>query len=156
MTLIDLILAGQSQFRLTRKLGPMQAVGELVDRAGTRTEVVVTLRRLGNGDRATMTLYRSREQWGIAELEAEGLPLYWSRTWLVRQLTDYKSFTAIEAVSGYPARTLKAWKVRHKIHGSPREDAIRKAWASEAFSTRAALAAAYDISLPVLRKILRD
>lgn len=156
MSLVDLIIEGQSSIRLTRKLGPAQAVGEITDGNGTRTEVLVWVRPLIGGDQATLTLYRSRAQWSIAELEEAGLPLYWSRTWLVRQLTDHKSYAAIAAVSGYAPEVLSRWKVRHKITGSPREDAIRKAWASGIFATRGELAAAYDLSLPIIRRILRD
>jgi hypothetical protein len=64
----------------------------LLKRAGKRREV---------GQTRLATLKRHKRDWTVDELRAQNLPLYWDHSWLVQQLTELRTLTAVCQKYGY-------------------------------------------------------
>lgn len=152
--LIDELVRGTASIEFTRALGDGRAMTRITAASGAQFEVRVHLQRPRGHRQATIALYRTQKSWSTEELERRGLPLYWSRPWLLGELERRKSVREVAIVTGVPAPLLRRWKQRHGINGNPRYDMIRREYATGRFSSRKQAATEFGISEATLHKIL--
>lgn len=65
--------------------------------------------------------YHDRLHWPVADLVAEGKPLFWNREWLETELERLGSLTAVGKANGYKASTLQNWAVEYGLVRRPRK-----------------------------------
>lgn len=99
-------------------------------------------------------LFASRPEWDEDELRARGLPLHWSREWLLRLLVRAGGRLAkAEQLSGTPQAELEDFRRRHQINNATEELSVRL-WNSGRFSSQKALAAHLGISANAVNRYL--
>jgi len=72
----------------------------LLKRAGKRREV---------GQTRLATLKRHKRDWTVDELRAQNLPLYWDHSWLIQQLTELRTLTAVCQKWGYSVNAVQRY-----------------------------------------------
>jgi hypothetical protein len=72
----------------------------LLKRAGKRREV---------GQTRLATLKRHKQDWTVDELRAQNLPLYWDHSWLIQQLTELRTVTAVCQKYGYSVKAVQRY-----------------------------------------------
>ena len=100
--------------------------------------------------------YADRERWDAEFLMDHGLPLYWSREWLLSQLEQWGTLVEVARVNGEKERTITAWRAKHQIpmikgkKTQVREALLREYEASVARGARLSvskLAERFDVSI---------
>lgn len=152
--MIQQLVDGRATIEVTRTVKPGQAMALITTDDGVKHEVRITLQKPRGHHQATIATYRTKAVWEVEELRELGLPLYWSRAWLLEELTIRRSAQEIELISGYPAPLLRRWKDRHRIMGNPRHDMIRREYLEGRFESPQQAADHYGISRVTLEKIL--
>jgi hypothetical protein len=69
-------------------------------KAGMRQEV---------GQTRLATLKRHKRDWTVDELRAQNLPLYWDHNWLVEELKELRTITAICQKYGYSVNAVQRY-----------------------------------------------
>jgi hypothetical protein len=92
--------------------------GQLPEFKEHRAEKAVGVGR-GRGERLvsrdTVLFAKGKANWTIPELEAAGMPMYYSKEWLENEITRLGSLAAIGRAHGYKITTLERWRMQHGI-----------------------------------------